>query len=205
VQRLIVAGNGTHELHIRELEHLAQHGAGEESGMLDSDIARVLAGILIRHADLPQESVGRLTHDHGGEELAAEPSATTGGYIGLDDGNLQVWTGLGQAVGGRETAAASADDDNVALGVLVKIVEVATGHLAGDLALADRPEAEVLPLARHLLDGSLGLDSAGYRHTAGMRDSAHLGGDLGGLAGLRVDSDGSHCVGLVVVVVVVVV
>jgi hypothetical protein len=168
--------------------------------MLDGDIARLLAGILIRHPDFPQESVGRLTHDHGGEELTAEPSTTTRGDIGLDDGNLQVRTGLGQAVGGRETAATSADDNNIALSVLVEVGEVATGHLARDLALTDRPEAEVLPLARHLLDSSLGLHGASDRYTAGVRDSAHLGGNLGGLAGLRVDSDGSHFVGWVVVV-----
>merc|ERR1712227_1092501 len=109
--------------------------------MLDGDIVRVFASVLVRHANLPQERVGRLTHDHGGEELAAEPSTTTRGDIGLDDGNLQVRTGLGQAVCRRETAAASADNDNVALCVLVQVGEVAAGHLAGDLALADRPEA----------------------------------------------------------------
>jgi hypothetical protein len=166
--------------------------------MLDGDIARLLAGILIRHADFPQESVGGLTHDHGGEELAAEPSTTTRGDIGLDDGNLQVRTGLGQAVGGRETAAASADDNDIALGVLVEVGKVATGHLAGDLALADGPELEVAPPARHLFDGGLGLDGASDRHTTGMRDGAHLGGDLGGLGRLRVDSDGSHGVGWMV-------
>ena len=166
--------------------------------MLDGDIVRVLAGILIRHADLPQESVGGLAHDHGGEELAAEPGTTTRGNIGLNDGDLQVRTGLGQAVGSRETAATSTDDDNVALGVLVEVSEVAAGHLAGDLALADGPELEVAPLARHLFDGGLGLDGTSDRHTTGMRDGAHLGGDLGGLGRLRVDSDGSHCVGWVV-------
>jgi hypothetical protein len=85
----------THELNVRELKDLAQHGAGEEGSMLDGNIARVLASILIRHPDFPQESVGRLTHDHGGEELTAEPSTATRGDIGLDDGNLQVRTGLG--------------------------------------------------------------------------------------------------------------
>jgi hypothetical protein len=93
---------------------------------------------------------------------------------------------------GRALAATSTDDNDVALGVLVEVGKVATGHLAGDLALADRPEAEVLPLARHFLDGGLGLNGASDRHTAGVGDSAHLGGDLGGLGGLRVDSDGSH-------------
>ena len=191
----------THELDVRELKDFAQHGAGEESGVLDGDIVRVLAGILIRHTDLPEESVGRLAHNHGGEELATEPGTTTRGDIGLDNGNLQVRTGLGQTVGCRETTAASANNDNITFSILVEVGEVAASHLTGDLALANRPEAEVTPLACHLLDGGLGLDGTGDRHTAGMRDSAHLGGDLGGLAigsGLGVDSDGSHCVGFVV-------
>lgn len=183
------------------MEDLAKHGAGEESSVLDSDVVGVIAGVLIRHANLPQKGIGRLTHDHGREELATEPSTATRGDVGLDDSNLQVRTGLGQAVGGRQTTAAGTDNDNVTLGVLVKVVEVAAGHLARDLALTDRPEAEVLPLAGHLLDGGLGLDSTSDRHTRSVRDSAHLGGDLGGLAiggGLRVDSDGGHCGGWVV-------
>ena len=169
--------------------------------MLDSDVVGVLASILIRHTDLPQEGIGRLAHDHGREELTTEPSTTTRGDVGLDDSNLQVRTGLCQAVGSRQTTAASTDNDNVALSILVKVVEVATGHLARDLALTDRPEAEVLPLASHLLDGGLRLDSTSDRHTRSVRDSAHLGGDLSGLAiggGLRVDSDGGHCGGWVV-------
>ena len=183
------------------MEDLAKHGAGEESSVLDSDVVGVIAGVLIRHANLPQKGIGRLTHDHGREELATEPSTATRGDVGLDDSNLQVRTGLGQAVGGRQTTAAGTDNDNVTLGVLVKVVEVAAGHLARDLALTDGPEAEILPLASHLLDGGLRLDSTSDRHTRGMRDSAHLGGDLGGLAiggGLRVDSDGGHCGGWVV-------
>lgn len=169
--------------------------------MLDGDVVGVLAIVLIRHTDLPQEGVGGLAHDHGGEELTTEPSATTGGDVSLDDGNLQVGAGLSQAVGGGETAATGADNDNVALGVLVKVVEVAAGHLTGDLALTDRLEAEVTPLASHLLDRGCRLDSASDRDTSGVRDSAYLGGDLGSLAvrgGLGVDSDGCHCVGWVV-------
>jgi hypothetical protein len=191
----------TDQLDIRELQDLAQHSASEEGSMLDRNIAGVLASVLVRHADLPQEGIGRLAHDHSREELTTEPSATTRGDIGLDDGNLQIGTGLCQAVGGRKTTAAGTDNDNVALSVLVKVVEVAASHLARDLALTDRPEAEVLPLSGHLFDSGLRLDSTGDRHARSMRDSAHLCGDLGGLAiggGLRVDSDGGHFVDRVV-------
>lgn len=188
-------GSGTHELHVRELEDLGQHGRGEQRRVLDGDIVRVLASVLIRHTDLPEEGVGRLAHDHGAEELATEPSTATRGDIGLDDGDLQVRAGLREAVGGGETAAASADNDNVALGVLVKVGEVAAGHLTGDLALADGPEAEVTPLASHLLDCSLGLDSTSDRDTRGMRDGAQLGSDLTVVGRLGVDSDGGHFVG----------
>jgi len=197
----VLNGGGVEQLHIGELENLAEHGAGEESSMLNSDVAGVLASVLVRHTDLSQESISRLTHDHGREELATEPSTATRGDIGLDDSNLQIRTCLCQAIGGRETTASGTNNDNVTLGVLVKVVEVATGHLARDLALTDRPEGEVLPLASHLLDGGLGLHSTTDWHASGMRDSAHLCGDLGDLAiggRLRVDSDGGHCVGRVV-------
>lgn len=191
----------TYQLNVVELEDLAEHGAGKESRVLDSDVVGVLASVLIRHTNLPQEGIGRLAHDHGREELTTEPSTSARGDVGLHDSNLQVGTSLCQAVGSRQTTAASTNNDNVALGILVKVVEVATGHLARDLTLTDRPEAEVLPLASHFLDGGLGLNSTSDRHTRGMRDSAHLGGNLGGLAiggGLRVDSDGGHCGGRVI-------
>ena len=195
VRREGSCGSGTHELDVRELKDLGQHGRGEQRSVLDGHVVGVIASVLIRDANLPEEGVGRLAHDHGAEKLAAEPGTTTGGDIGLDDGDLQVRAGFREAVGGGETAAASADNDNVALGVLVKIGEVAAGHLAGDLALADGPEAEVTPLAGHLLDRSLGLDSTGDRDARGMRDGAQLGSDLTVVGRLGVDSDGGHFVG----------
>lgn len=167
-------GRWTYELHVRELEDLRKDGRGEERGVLDHDVVGIFAIVLVRDADLTKEGIGRLAHDHGGKELATEPSATAGRNASLNDSDLEIRTLLGQAVSGGETAAAGADDDNVALGVLVQVGEVTTGHGARDLALTDRAEAEVAPFAGHFLDGLLRLDGAADRDAVGVGDGAHL-------------------------------
>ena len=75
----------------------------------------------------------------------------TRGDGSLDYGNLQVRARLPKHVGGTKTAGAGAHDDNVALGIGVKILEVTTGHGTGDLALTDWVEGEGLPLVGHVL------------------------------------------------------
>jgi hypothetical protein len=65
----------------------------------------------------------------------------------FNQGNLQVRTSLSKRIGGTESAAACADDDDVGLGVFVQVGEVCAGHGAGDLALAgERGELESVPL-----------------------------------------------------------
>lgn len=99
---------------------------------------------LVRHADLIEELVGRLAHDHGGKELSTEPGAPARGHARLNDGDLELGPRLGQAVGAAQAAAASADDDNVALSVFVHVLEVAARHSAVDGALTDGLELEVV-------------------------------------------------------------
>ena len=96
--------------------------------------------------------------NHGGHELTAEPAAATGADHGLEDGDLQVWSCLGQAVCARETSRAcsaiqnvsitctarvrntrtSSNDDNVRNGGLDHVGSVSTRHGATRLGFADR-------------------------------------------------------------------
>jgi hypothetical protein len=62
-----------------------------------------------------------LADDHRREELAAEPRAAAGGDALLDDGDLDRGV-LGQLVRAREARGAGADDDDVALGVVVEVL-----------------------------------------------------------------------------------
>ena len=78
--------------------------------------------------------------------------------VGLNDSNLEVRAGLGEAEGGAQTAGTGADDDDVGLGVRVEILVVAAGHGARDLRLTDRLEGEVFPLA--LSDVCVAISSA---------------------------------------------
>ena len=59
--------------------------------MLDDD---VVALILIGDLELVEQVVRGLADDHGGEELTAQPGASAGGDVLLDDGNLR---GIGYA------------------------------------------------------------------------------------------------------------
>lgn len=74
--------------------------------MLDDD---VVALVLERHVELLEEVVTGLAHDHRAHELAADPRAAAGSDAGLDDGDLEVGTLLGEDVGGRQAGRASAD------------------------------------------------------------------------------------------------
>ena len=110
--------------------------------------------IFIWDAEIPQESISRLAHDHGAEELAAKPSSTSGGDGSLNDGDLEIGASLAKHVGSAETAGSGTNDDNIGLGISVKVLEVAAGHGARDLGLADGSEREaLLPLVGHLLEG----------------------------------------------------
>lgn len=86
-----------------------------------------IALIFVWDAEVVQESVGGLAHDHGAEELATEPGTTTWGDTCLDDGNLEVRALLSELVGSAQSARACTDDDDVRLGIVVKVRKVATG------------------------------------------------------------------------------
>jgi len=113
------------------------------------------------HAKVIQESISRLSHDHGAEELATEPSSTSWRNRGFNDGNLEVWTSFAQHVSSTETTGSCSNNDNVGLRIGVEIGEVATGHGTRDLRLADGSECEaLLPLVSQLAESlSLRLGS----------------------------------------------
>lgn len=89
----------------------------------DDEVALVVVG----DAEVVEECLGGLAHDHGAEELAAEPGAAAWSHAGLDDGDLEVGTLLGELVGGAQSAGTGTDDDNVGFGVVVEISKVAAG------------------------------------------------------------------------------
>lgn len=86
----------------------------------------VVALIFVRHAEVIQEGIGRLAHDHGAEELATEPCSTSRRDTCLDDGNLEVGTFFCKLVSSAQTARACADNDDVGLGIGVEVGKVAT-------------------------------------------------------------------------------
>lgn len=159
----ILNRRGVEQLDIRESKNLREQRRGEERRVLHH---YEVAFILVWHANVTKESIGRLAHDHGREELAAKPSTAAGGNTGLNDGDLQVRTLLGEHVGGGQAATASADDDDVRLGILIQVLEVAARHGARHLTLTDGREVEVRPAAEHLLDG-LGGAIDGFDRTRG--------------------------------------
>lgn len=164
------------QLDVGELKNLAEKGAGEEGSVLDDDEVGVVTVILIWNTNFAQESIGWLPHDHSGEELTTEPSTTTWGNTSLNDGDLEVWTSLGQGVGGAETARAGTDDDDIRLGVLVEVIEVAAGHGTRDLRLTDGAEREIVPLASHGLD-RVKVGSTLDRNGSAMRQGSSLAWD----------------------------
>lgn len=170
----ILNSRGVKELDVGELQDLGQDGAGEERSVLDDDEVGVWTFVVVGDSELAEEGIRWLAHDHGGEELAAEPSTATWGDTGLDDGDLEIWTSLGEAVSGGKTAAAGSHDDDVGLGIVVEVAEVASGHGAGDLTLANVGELEVRPAAGHLLDGSI-LGVAVHWNRSSVGEGLQLG------------------------------
>ena len=73
-------------------------------------------------------------------------------YGRFDDGNLEIRTRLAKHIGSAETTRSSSDDDDITLGIGVKVFEVATSHSTGDLALADGIEGERVPFVSKSLD-----------------------------------------------------
>lgn len=188
----VLNGSGIEELDVGELQDLAEKGAGEESGVLDNDIVAVITILLICDTNLAEEGIGGFSHDHGREELATKPSTTTRGDTGLDDGDLQVRTSLSKTVGSTETARAGANDDDVGLGVLVQVGEVATSHGSADLRLTDGTEVERLPVTSHGLNGlRLGLSS--NRNCSSMRKVQLLGRNSRRNGLLEDHGRGRHC------------
>ena len=82
--------------------------------MFDDDVVSL---IFVSHTQAIEELVGRLSENHGREELTAEPATTAWGDGGFDDGDLEIGTGAGEDVSGGETAGSGSDDDNVRLGI----------------------------------------------------------------------------------------
>lgn len=109
-----------------------------------------VALVFERNAEVIEEGIGGLAHNHGAEELASEPSTASWSNASLDDGNLEVRALLAENVGSAQTTGASTDNDNVRLGVVVQVGKVAPGHGPRDLRLADGSEGERLPLVLHL-------------------------------------------------------
>ena len=84
--------------------------------------------VFVWYAEVVQEGVGGLAHHHGAEELASEPGTASGRDAGLDDGDLQIGTLLGELVGGAQPARSGTDDNDVRLSVVVEVGEVATSY-----------------------------------------------------------------------------
>jgi hypothetical protein len=140
------------QLNVWELQHFAQQRRREERCVLDdNEVSLVIVG----DTDFVQEELGRLAHHHGAEELPAQPGAATWSNASFDHGDLEVRALGSQGVGGAETAGSGANDDNVGLGVAIKVVEIATRHSARNLGLADGSKGEGLPVVLHLVE-SLG-------------------------------------------------
>ncbi len=68
---------GVEELDVGELKDLREQCRREERCVLDDDIVGHLGVLFIGHTQFVQEELCRTTHDHRGEELATQPSATT--------------------------------------------------------------------------------------------------------------------------------
>src|SRR5882672_8180529 len=99
--------------------------AGATYGMLHN---HEVSFVLERDTKISQESISWLTHNHGAEELTTKPGPASWRYRSLDDCNLEIGTSLAEHVGSAESTRTGTNDDNVGLGVRVKVVEVATGH-----------------------------------------------------------------------------
>ena len=60
-------------LDVGERQDPGEEGRCEKRGVLHDDVVRVLQVLFVRNAEFVQEGLRGTTHDHGGEELAAEP------------------------------------------------------------------------------------------------------------------------------------
>ena len=130
----------------------------------------IVAFIVIWNAKIVEEEISGFAHHHCREELAAEPGTTTFRERsaddfpmncrktchtwrdrGFNDGNFQVGTSFAKHVGRAKPARAGANNDNVALGIRVKVLKVAACHSTRDLTLTDGIECEALPLVGKVL------------------------------------------------------
>lgn len=120
----VLDGGSVEELDVGELEHLAQESGCKQRSVLDGDPVTI---VLVRDAQLVEEELSRLAHDHGAEELATEPRATTRSDASFDDGDLEVRTLGCEHESSGETTRSGTNNDNVRLGVGVEVLEVASG------------------------------------------------------------------------------
>lgn len=81
-------------------------------------------------------------------------------YRSLDDSNLEVRTSFAKHIGSAQTTGTCTNNDNITFSVGVQVLEIATSHGTGDLALADGVEFEGFPFVNHVLKGfgSIELD-----------------------------------------------
>lgn len=165
---------GVEELDIGEREDLREESGGEERlsgselgisntrGIWDEFLETYsvlynnkVSLIFIRHTKVGQKGICRLTHNHGAEQLATEPSPTTRSYACLDNGNFEVWARLPKHVSCTETTGPGTYDNNIRFGVRIKVLEVAASHSTRDLGLSNWGKFEVVvPIICHLFEAS---------------------------------------------------
>ena len=86
-----------------------------------------VALVVVGNAQIVEERIGRLAHDHGAEELASKPGPAAGSNASLNNRDLEIGALLGEHVCSAQATGSGANDDNVGLGVIVKVRKVATG------------------------------------------------------------------------------
>lgn len=82
--------------------------------------------------------------------MASKPCSSAGSDSSFDNGDLEIWAFGAKDIGSRQTATASANDDNIGFSELVEVFEVAACHGTGDLALTDGSKGKAVPLPMHL-------------------------------------------------------
>lgn len=68
---------GIEEFDVGEGEDLGKESGCEQGGMFDDDVVGVAGVFFVGDTEVVEEDVCGLAHDHGREELAAEPGSTT--------------------------------------------------------------------------------------------------------------------------------
>jgi len=91
-----------------------------------------------------------LAHDHGTEQLSAQPGSTSWSNSSFNNGDLEIWAFSTEHIGSGESTRPSTNNDNVGFGEFVKVLEVAACHGTRDLTLSNWCKGEVVPLTMQL-------------------------------------------------------